>query len=186
MTTDSRSPTTRPTENRFQRFSNGSLSLVETVLYAALGVILSLAALFALFMACDALWHGLSEEASAKTVVEVIDRLLVVFMLVEILHTLRISIRSHTLVTEPFLIVGLIATIRRILVITLDAANMTTAANWANDGQAKLRASMVELALLGGIVIVLVISIHILRKSKSPEEEEELRRAEGSGSSQPG
>jgi uncharacterized membrane protein (DUF373 family) len=186
MTTDSRSPTTRPTENRFQRFSNESLSVVETVLYAALGVILSLAALFALFMACEALWHGLSEEASARTVVEVIDRLLVVFMLVEILHTVRISIRSHTLVTEPFLIVGLIATIRRILVITLDAANMTTAANWANDGRAKLRASMVELALLGGIVIVLVISIHILRKTKSPEEEEETRRAEGGGSSQPG
>jgi uncharacterized membrane protein (DUF373 family) len=186
MTTDSHSPTARPTENRFQRISNESLSVVETVLYAALGVILSLAALFALFMACEALWHGLSEEASAKTVVEVIDRLLVVFMLVEILHTVRISIRSHTLVTEPFLIVGLIATIRRILVITLDAANMTTAANWANDGQAKLRASMVELALLGGIVIVLVISIHILRKSKSPEEEEELRRTEGRESAQPG
>jgi uncharacterized membrane protein (DUF373 family) len=186
MTTDSRSPTTRPTENGFQRLSNESLSMVETVLYAALGLILSLTALFALFMACEALWHGLSEEVSAKTVVEVIDRLLVVFMLVEILHTVRISIRSHTLVTEPFLIVGLIATIRRILVITLDAANMTTAANWANDGQAKLRASMVELALLGGIVIVLVLSIHILRKSKSPEEEEETRRAEGGVSSQPG
>jgi uncharacterized membrane protein (DUF373 family) len=186
MTTDSRSPTARPTENRFQLFSNESLSVVEMVLYAALGVILSLAALFALFMACEALWHGLSLEASARTVVEVIDRLLVVFMLVEILHTVRISIRSHTLVTEPFLIVGLIATIRRILVITLDAANLTTAANWANDGQAKLRASMVELALLGGIVIVLVISIHILRKSKSPEEEEETRRAEVGGSAKAG
>jgi uncharacterized membrane protein (DUF373 family) len=186
MTTGSHSPTTRPTENRFQRFSNESLSMVETVLYAALGVILSLAALFALFTACLALWHGLSTEASAKTVVDVIDRLLVVLVLVEILHTVRISIRSHTLVTEPFLIVGLIATIRRMLVITLDAANLTDPANWANDGQAKLRASMLELALLGGTVIVLVISIHILRKSKSPEEEEETRRAEGGVSSQPG
>jgi uncharacterized membrane protein (DUF373 family) len=186
MTTDSRSPTTRPTENRFQLFSNESLSVVETVIYAALGLILSLAALFALFSACEALWHGLSMEASERTVVEVIDRLLVVLVLVEILHTVRISIRSHTLVTEPFLVVGLIATIRRMLVITLDAANLTKPVNWANDGQAKLRASMLELALLGGTVIVLVISIHILRKSKSPEEEEELRRAEGSGSAQPG
>jgi phosphate starvation-inducible membrane PsiE len=186
MTTDSRSPTTRPTENGFQRLSNESLSMVETVLYAALGLILSLTALFALFMACEALWHGLSEEASAKTVVEVIDRLLVVFMLVEILHTVRISIRSHILVTEPFLIVGLIATIRRMLVITLNAANLTNAANWVNDGQAKLRASMLELGLLGVTVIVLVISIHILRKSKSPEEEQETRRAEGRGSAQPG
>jgi uncharacterized membrane protein (DUF373 family) len=178
--------TTRPSENRFQLFSSESLSMVEMVLYAALGLILSLAAVFALFMACQALWQGLSAEASAQTVVEVIDRLLVVFMLVEILHTVRISIRSHILVTEPFLIVGLIATIRRILVITLNAANLTSAANWANDGAAKLRASMLELALLGGTVIVLVVSIHILRQSKSPEEEEEARRAVGGVSETPG
>src|SRR3981189_485528 len=136
MTTDSDSAVTRPAENRFQRLSNRSLSLVEMGLYAALGLILSLAALFALFTACQALWQGLSAEASTSTVVEVIDRLLVVFMLVEILHTVRISIRSHILVTEPFLIVGLIATIRRILVITLNAANLTNAANWSNDGPA--------------------------------------------------
>jgi uncharacterized membrane protein (DUF373 family) len=186
MTTNPRSPTTRPTENRFQLFSCESLSLVEMVIYAALGLILSLAAVFALFTACQTLWQGLAAGASSKTVVEVIDRLLVVLLLVEILHTVRISIRSHTLVTEPFLVVGLIATIRRMLVITLDASNLTSAANWANDGQAKLRASMLELGLLGAIVIVLVISIHILRKSQSPYEEQETKRSEGSEKAKPG
>ena len=102
MATDSDSPVTRPAENRFQRLSNQLLSLVEMVLYAALGLILSLTALFALFMACQALWQGLSTQASASTVVEVIDRLLVVFMLVEILHTVRISMRSHILVDGAF------------------------------------------------------------------------------------
>jgi hypothetical protein len=57
-------------------------------------------------------------------VVEVIDRLLVVLVLVEILHTVRFSIRLDTLVTELFLVVGLIATVRRMLVVTLDAANL--------------------------------------------------------------
>jgi uncharacterized membrane protein (DUF373 family) len=186
MTTNPHSPSTRPTENRFQVFSCESLSLVEMVIYAALGLILSLAAMFALFTACQALWQGLAAGASSKTVVEVIDRLLVVLLLVEILHTVRISIRSHTLVTEPFLVVGLIATIRRMLVITLDASNLTSAANWANDGQAKLRASMLELGLLGAIVIVLVISIHILRKSQSTYEEQETKRSEGSVSAKVG
>ena len=186
MTTDPHNPAAGPSENRFQLFSTKSLSVVEMVIYAALGLILSLAALFALFTACQALWQGLGAEASARTVVEVIDRLLVVLVLVEILHTVRISIRSHTLVTEPFLVVGLIATIRRMLVITLNAANLTSAADWANDGQAKLRASMLELALLGGTVIVLVISIHILRKSQSPYEEQETKRAEGSVSAKAG
>jgi uncharacterized membrane protein (DUF373 family) len=186
MTTNPHSPNTRPTENRFQVFSCESLSLVEMVIYAALGLILSLAAMFALFTACQALWQGLAAGASSKTVVDVIDRLLVVLLLVEILHTVRISIRSHTLVTEPFLVVGLIATIRRMLVITLDASNLTSAANWANDGQAKLRASMLELGLLGAIVIVMVISIHILRKSQSPYEEQETKRSEGSVSTKAG
>jgi hypothetical protein len=90
------------------------------------------------------------------------------------------------LVTEPFLVVGLIASIRRMLVITLDAANLTSAANWASDGQAKLRASMIELALLAGTVIVLVVSIYILRKSRSPYEEEETERAEDGGSAKAG
>ena len=136
--------------------------------------------MFAPFTACQTLWQGLATGASSKAVADVIDRLLVVLLLVEILHTVRISIRSHTLVTEPFLVVGLIATIRRMLVITLDAANLTSAANWANDGQSKLRASMLELGLLGVIVIVLVISIHILRKSQSPYEEQETKRSEDS------
>jgi uncharacterized membrane protein (DUF373 family) len=100
MITNLRSPATRPTENRFQLFSCESLSLVEMGIYAALGLILSLAAMFALFTACQTLWQGLAAGASSKTVVEVIDRLLVVLLLVEILHTVRISIRSHALVTD--------------------------------------------------------------------------------------
>jgi uncharacterized membrane protein (DUF373 family) len=185
MTSNLQSPTATPGENRFQLISSESLSLVEMGIYVALGVILSLAAIFALFMSCHTLWQGLGAGTSAKTVVEVIDQLLVVLLLVEILHTVRISIRSHTLVTEPFLVVGLIASIRRMLVITLDAANLTSAANWANDGQAKLRASMLEFGLLGATVIVLVISIHILRKSQSPYEEQETKRSDGARSARP-
>jgi uncharacterized membrane protein (DUF373 family) len=181
MTSNLQSPTPTRGENRFQLISSESLSLVEMGIYVALGVILSLAAIFALFMSCRTLWQGLGPGTSAKTVVEVIDQLLVVLLLVEILHTVRISIRSHTLVTEPFLVVGLIASIRRMLVITLDAANVTSAANWANDGPAKLRASMLEFGLLGVIVMVLVISIHILRKSQSPYEEQETKRSESTG-----
>lgn len=42
-----------------------------------------------------------------------LDQLLLVLMMVEILHTVRISIRTQALTVIPFLIVGLIATIRR-------------------------------------------------------------------------
>jgi len=55
-------------------------------------------------------------------------------MLVEILHIVRISIRSHVLVIEPFLLVGLIASIRRILVIALQAATLTKESTWPTEG----------------------------------------------------
>ena len=41
-------------------------------------------------------------------------------MVIEILHTVRVSFTEGALVSEPFLVVGLIASIRRVLVITLE------------------------------------------------------------------
>src|SRR4030081_3360117 len=85
-------------------------------------------------------------------------------MLVEIPHTVPISIRSHVLVTEPFLDVGLIASIRRILVISLEMATFTKETTWSNEGASVIRSSMIELGLLGGLVFVLVVSIVLLRR----------------------
>jgi hypothetical protein len=86
-------------------------------------------------------------------------------MLVEILHTVRISIRSHVLVTEPFLVVGLIASIRRILVITLEAATLTKEGAWTSEHASNIfHSSMVELGLLGLLVLVFVVSITLLRR----------------------
>lgn len=55
----------------------------------------------------------------------------------EILHTVRISIRSHILLAgEAFLVVGLIASIRRILIISLEMASLTREATWSGKGRA--------------------------------------------------
>jgi Phosphate-starvation-inducible E family len=57
----------------------------------------------------------------------VLDELLVPLMIVEIFHTLSIAIRSHILLAVgPFLIVGVIAAIRRVLVISLETSTRTT------------------------------------------------------------
>jgi hypothetical protein len=76
-----------------------------------------------------------------------------------------ISIRSHVLVTEPFLVVGLIASIRRILVISLEASTLTKEGAWATEGSSGIfHSSMIELGLLGLLVLVLVVSITLLRR----------------------
>jgi hypothetical protein len=90
---------------------------------------------------------------------------------VEILHTVRISIRSHVLVTEPFLVVGLIASIRRILVITLEAANLTKAGSFSGENATIFRANMIELGLLGLLILILVFSINALAPVRTKSEE---------------
>jgi uncharacterized membrane protein (DUF373 family) len=110
------------------------------------------------------LWEGLVHWTIAAQTLAVLDQLLVVLMLVEILHTVRISIRSHYLVTEPFLVVGLIASIRRVLVITLEAATLTKGGTWSTEGASIFRASMTELGLLGLLILILVFSITLLRR----------------------
>jgi len=143
------------------------LGNAEVVIYFVLAVWLFITALATIADAGKMLWDGLGHWAIASETLRVLDELLLVLMLVEILHTVRISIRSHVLVTEPFLVVGLIASIRRILVITLQAATLTKGGTWSPDGASVFRASMVELGLLGVLILILVVSITLLRRSEA-------------------
>jgi Phosphate-starvation-inducible E family len=149
------------------------LGKAEVIIYSVLAVLLFITALATIANAGKILWQGVSHWTIATETLRVLDQLLVVLMLVEILHTVRISIRSHYLVTEPFLVVGLIASIRRILVITLEAATLTKGGTWSVDGASIFRASMIELGLLGLLVLVLVSSITLLRRVAAPPEDVE-------------
>lgn len=142
------------------------LGTLEVVIYSALAILLSLTALVTLASAGKLLWDGLGHWATGAQTLNVLNELLVVLMLAELLHTVRISIRSHVLVTEPFLVVGLIACIRRILVVTLEASTLYKDGAWTTGAAPGIfRASMLELGLLALLVIALVSSIVLLRRN---------------------
>ena len=152
-------------EDRLRRHFDYYLGKTEIVIYSVLAALLAVTAFVTIATAGQILWIGLSHWTVAAQTLRVLNQLLIVLMLVEIMHTVRISIRSHVLVTEPFLVVGLIASIRRILVITLEAATLTKEGGWATESSSGIfHASMVELGLLGLMVLVLVISIALLRR----------------------
>ena len=54
--------------------------------------------------------HGLTTGAT-----DFLDKVLLVLILVEIVHTVVLSLRAHALAAQPFLVVGLVAVIRKIL-----------------------------------------------------------------------
>ncbi len=149
-------------ESRVVRLSTTAFGHVEHFVYMALGVLLSAAAILALGSAAIELFHGFADWTGTETILPIIDRLLFVLLLVEVLHTVRASIRTGGLTPEPFLIVGLIASIRRVLVITLQTSEATKPGGWTPENAAIVQGAMLELAVIGGLILVLVVSLYLL------------------------
>jgi len=151
---------------RIGKLASRAFLKIEVFAYLVLGLLLALTALLGVSSAAVSLWHDVQEHINAASLVLTIDRLLFVLMVVEILHTVRVSFRSGTLVCEPFLIVGLIASIRRVLVITLESSQVNQPGKWTPETQALFNSTMLELGVLGGLILIMVISISLLRYSE--------------------
>ena len=142
--------------------------IAERWISTAIAAFLVIAALLALSVAGVRLLEGLIHQGlDARLIVNVVDHLLLVLMLVEILHTVRQSIEARELQAEPFLVVGLIATVRRILLVTMETSD---AGMNPQGGSQNFTRSMIELGVLGGLTAVLVISIFVARRSRPAEE----------------
>jgi uncharacterized membrane protein (DUF373 family) len=131
---------------------------VEDLLYVALGVLLAAGALVLLVDATVSFVTNLLAGTLAGRMVALLDRVLLVLMFAEILYTVQVSFREHLLVPEPFLVVGLIAAIRRVLVITAELADVKDATG------TPFNAIMIELALLTVLSLVFVVSLVLLRR----------------------
>jgi len=143
--------------------TNAAFLMVEHGVYAAIGLLLAIVAVVALIHVGVDVTVGVLAWESADKIFRTVDQLLFVLMLVEILHTVRVSLRSGNLNAEPFLVVGLIASIRRVLVITLQSSNAQQA-NGA-DHEALFRTSMIELGVLALLILTMVVSIAMIRWS---------------------
>jgi uncharacterized membrane protein (DUF373 family) len=151
--------------SRLGAAAGGVFLTVEVLAYVVLGIMLAVAVLVGVVGAAISLWGAIEARGDVQPLVVAIDRLLFVLMVVEIMHTVRASFRSGKLVCEPFLIVGLIASIRRVLVITLESSQAHPPGKWNPEAEALLNSTMLELTVLGGLILVMVISIYILRRS---------------------
>ena len=135
-----------------------SLSLVEDVVYIGLGLLLTVAALTLLVSAIRSVVIALSTRSLSEQVVSLLDQILLILLIIELLYTVQVSFREHGLVAEPFLVVALIAAIRRVLVLTAELTKLPEA------GEPVFRHAMVELGVLTGMVLVLVGSLIMLQR----------------------
>jgi phosphate starvation-inducible membrane PsiE len=135
-----------------------ALGRVQDLVYIGLGLLLALSAVALLLRGGIDLVQGLLAGIEVRGIVTLLDRILLAMMIVELLSTVQVSFREHALVPEPFLVVALIAAVRRILVITAEfGAQM-------HPEDQLFRQVMSELALLTVLILVLVASVVVLRK----------------------
>lgn len=99
-----------------------SLSFVEDVIYVIVALLLTASAILLIYNEFISFPEFFKAENQVQTIIEIISKTLLLVMVLEILYTVRITIKEHVLCSEPFLIVGLIAAIRRILIISVETA----------------------------------------------------------------
>lgn len=129
---------------------------IEEAIYGVVAVLLVVAAIFLVASAGrDAVRELQAAKDPLAIVLTVLDKGLVLFMVAELLHTVRITVREKGLAAEPFLIVGLIAGIRRVLILTAQA---DAGFHWNPEG--------IQLTVLVGLILVMALAILVWRRSE--------------------
>jgi uncharacterized membrane protein (DUF373 family) len=132
---------------------------VEDVVYLGLGVVLAGCAVALLASAAIAFWNHILAGTLSENIIDLLDGLLLILLIIEVMYTVQVSFRSHTLAPEPFVMVGLIAVVRRLLVLTAEVPQLLEQNN-----PELFRQISIELALLAVLIISLVASMVLLRR----------------------
>jgi uncharacterized membrane protein (DUF373 family) len=143
--------------------SGGSrvLEVAENGLYLVVGMALVVAAVLVLAAMVFNTVVDLDDGVQAA-VVTALDSLLIVFILLELLAGVRATIVNRLLVAEPFLVAGIIASIKEIILLSLKAT----------PGGEEFTDALWEIGVLGVLVLLLSVATFVIRrKEREPSEE---------------
>jgi uncharacterized membrane protein (DUF373 family) len=112
---------------------NGTISVLEHAQDYVAGVVGVALILLAGVLIVSGL-IGFVQDLATKNVLAastgLLDRLLLVLIVAEIVHTVVLSLRAHRLVAQPFIVVGLVAVIRKILLVLSNETSVNTTQLW--------------------------------------------------------
>jgi uncharacterized membrane protein (DUF373 family) len=131
----------------------GLLENAQDILSLIVGVMLVALAVVVLVLGVVDFFHDVKRGSVENAVVNLLNRVLLVLILVEIMHTVVLSLRAHHLVTQPLLAVGLVAVIRKILFVLSSEESVSTS----------------ELALLIAMIAVFVAALILVSRYESSE-----------------
>ena len=150
------------TPDPYKRVVSGILDAFERIAYVAIALALSVPIVMLVFSTAISMLE-VSEVGVLETSLTVLDRVLLAFIFVELIDTVRVTVRERGIfIAEPFLLVGLIAVVRRILLLTAEIER-ASAEEFQN--------MLIELGVMTGLVIVLTVALYFTRRMRVSEKE---------------
>lgn len=150
-------------ESRFNRLGSYWLSQIGQFVYVLVGASFLIVALLGLTSA----WINFFESVSRgvfPAIVSLTNDTLMILIILEVLETILSYLRTHVLLLEPFIYIGIIAAIRRIL-----AAGASLSVLEGNANRELLITYLADLAMNTLVILILVFSVFLLsRASKAP------------------
>ena len=137
-----------------------TLAAGYTLLSITVATLLIVAAGFTLVGTVIDLIEGAESRAITDAGVFALERVLLLFIIAEMLYTLVLIDARGRILVEPFLFIGLIAVVRRVLVVTAESEveRDTSVVDFA-----------IELGGLAAMTLVLALAIHLLRRSAASQ-----------------
>ena len=132
----------------------------ERAIFWLVAVLLTLGALAYLGASVAAALKDYLGGDATEATLELLNGTLLTLMLAQIVYTTLNFLETGILEIEPVLVVGIIAAVRRILVVT------ATLSAHGESNELAFRQAMVELGSLGGVTLVLAVAVFLIRFRK--------------------
>ena len=139
------------------------MGYAQNVVYYGVTFVL-LVAIGVLFFSVGQIILSAFEVDPLQTTLEILDRVLLITIFVELLITIEVIVRERQLVAEPFILIGLVAVVRRILLVTAEAGQSL------QDPERFLNL-MTELGVLTALVLSLSAALYVARRTVRRQEE---------------
>lgn len=133
-----------------------AIDAAEKVVYYVAALFL-LAMIVLVFVAAGREMLSVVEKGLLPTALSVLDSVLLIFIFAELLSTISTIVREREIVAEPFLLIGIIAVVRRILAVTVSIEQSL--------GTPEFRDLLFELGVLTALVVALSAALYFNRRA---------------------
>jgi uncharacterized membrane protein (DUF373 family) len=130
----------------------------EVIAYALVGVVLVGGALVLIGQSVYEFVESVDDGVVTASR-RLLDTLLLTFIFIELFGAVRVTLKEQRLIAEPFFLVGIIASIKEI-VLLIGTEDLSDKSNDV------FRRGMIEVGVLAGIVLVLTLCTFVVRRSR--------------------